>query len=149
MWSSLRSPASRSARTTSLLTASSSGRASGCTGAAGSRGGDLTVRVAYLGPAGTFTDDALRDAAAGAELEAVPAPSVYAAIVAVEDGEADRAFVPFENSIEGAVRATLDTLAFDASGVTLVGDHDFPITHCLIAREPLELDRIEVVLSHP
>jgi prephenate dehydratase len=47
------------------------------------------------------------------------------------------------------VSATLDTLAFDASGVTLVGEFDLPIRHCLIAREPIPLDRIEVVLSHP
>jgi prephenate dehydratase len=107
------------------------------------------MRVTYLGPAGTFTEDALRDAAAGADLEPDPSPSVYAAIVAVQAGEADRAFVPFENSIEGAVRSTLDTIAFDAAGVTIVGEHDFPISHCLIARDELPLDRIEVVLSHP
>jgi prephenate dehydratase len=107
------------------------------------------VRVAYLGPAGTFTEDALRDAAAGAELEPLPAPSVYEAIVAVSSGRADRAFVPFENSIEGAVRSTLDTLAFDASGVAIVGEHDYPIRHCLIARNAIALDEVAVVLSHP
>jgi prephenate dehydratase len=107
------------------------------------------MRVAYLGPPGTFTEDALRTASAGAGHELSPAPSVYAAISAVESGEADRAFVPFENSIEGAVRATLDTLAFEAEGVALVGEHDFPISHCLIAREEIPLESIEVVLSHP
>ena len=107
------------------------------------------MRVAYLGPPGTFTEDALWDASPGAGLEPVPSPSVYAAIVSVEAGEADRAFVPFENSIEGAVRATLDTLAFDASGVALVGEHDYPISHCLIAREQMPLERIAVVVSHP
>ena len=107
------------------------------------------MRVAYLGPPGTFTEDALRDASRGADHELLPAPSVYAAISAVEAGEADRAFVPFENSIEGAVRATLDTLAFEAEGVSLVGEHDLPIRHCLIARDQLPLESIEVVLSHP
>jgi prephenate dehydratase len=107
------------------------------------------VRVAYLGPPGTFTEDALREASGGAEHELLPSPSVYAAISAVESGEADRAFVPFENSIEGAVRATLDTLAFEAGNVSLVGEHDQPIRHCLIAREELPLEAIEVVLSHP
>ncbi len=107
------------------------------------------MRVAYLGPPGTFTEDALRDAAPGAGLEPIPSPSVYAAILAVDAGEADRAFVPFENSIEGAVRATLDTLAFDAQEVALVGEHDYPISHCLIARAEVPLDQIEVVLSHP
>lgn len=107
------------------------------------------MRVTYLGPPGTFTEDALREAASDAELEAVPTASVFAAISAVQAGEADRAFVPFENSIEGAVRSTLDTLAFEAEGVTIIGEHDLAIRHCLIAREQLPLERIEVVLSHP
>jgi prephenate dehydratase len=47
------------------------------------------------------------------------------------------------------VSATLDTLAFDADGVTLVGEYDLPIRHCLIARDQIPLDGIEVVLSHP
>ena len=107
------------------------------------------MRVAYLGPEGTFNEDALRVATRGSEAEATPAPTVYAAIIAVQNGDADRALVPFENSIEGAVRSTLDTLAFDADGVTIVGEHDYPVSHCLIAREEMPLDRIEVVLSHP
>jgi prephenate dehydratase len=107
------------------------------------------TRVAYLGPRGTFTEDALREAVGDDEVDAAPAASVYAAIIAVQAGEADRALVPFENSIEGAVSATLDTLAFDAEGVTIVGEHDLPIRHCLIARKPIPLEEIEVVLSHP
>jgi prephenate dehydratase len=107
------------------------------------------MRVAYLGPPGTFTEDALREAIGGEQVETVPKPSVYAAIIAVEAGDADRALVPFENSIEGAVSATLDTLAFDAHEVTIVGEYDLPIRHCLIAREQIPLERIEVVLSHP
>jgi len=107
------------------------------------------MRVAYLGPAGTFSEDALRAAAGGTELDPLPAPTVYDAIRAVAEGEAERALVPFENSIEGAVRSTLDTLAFEAESVTIAGEHDHPIRHSLIAREEVPLDRIEVVLSHP
>jgi prephenate dehydratase len=107
------------------------------------------VKVAYLGPAGTFSEDALRAAAAGADHEPVPKPSVYEAIVAVAEGDADRALVPFENSIEGSVRVTLDTLAFDAPAVAIVGEHDQAINHSLIAAAPVELERIEVVVSHP
>jgi prephenate dehydratase len=107
------------------------------------------MRVAYLGPPGTFTEDALREAIGGEEVETLPKPSVYDAIVAVRPGEADRALVPFENSIEGAVSATLDALAFDAQEVTIVGEYDLAIRHCLIAREEIPLERIEVVLSHP
>ena len=109
----------------------------------------MSLTVTYLGPAGTFTEDALLAAAGHAEIEAIASPTVYDAIVAVDEGNAERALVPFENSIEGAVRSTLDTLAFDATSVTIVGEHDHPISHSLIARSELELDRIETVLSHP
>lgn len=107
------------------------------------------VRVAFLGPAGTFSEDALRAAAGDRELEAVPAPTIADAIGAVERGAVERALVPFENSIEGAVRATLDTLAFDAQDVRIAGEHDHPVSHSLIARTEIPLERIEVVLSHP
>jgi prephenate dehydratase len=108
------------------------------------------VRIAYLGPAGTFTEDALRGALAdGVEYEPLRTPTIHEAILAVERGEAERALVPFENSIEGSVRSTLDTLAFDTGEVTIVGEHDFAVRAMLIAREPLELERIETVISHP
>ena len=93
------------------------------------------VRVAYLGPPGTFNDDALRAAAAGAQLEPIASATVRDAIVAVEDGDAERALVPYENSIEGSVRTTLDTLVLEAESVTIVGEHDHPIRHSLIARD--------------
>jgi prephenate dehydratase len=106
-------------------------------------------RVAYLGPAGTFTEDALRGAEGSAEFEPQATATIYDAILAVQRGEAERAFVPFENSIEGAVRSTLDTLAFEAEGVTIVGEFDYPVRISLIARRELELERIERVVSHP
>jgi prephenate dehydratase len=105
--------------------------------------------VAFLGPVGTFSEDALLAAAGDAAVDPVPRPSVYAAIRAVAEGEAERALVPFENSIEGAVRSTLDTLAFEAEGVTIAGEHDHPIRHSLIARGEMPLERVAVVLSHP
>jgi len=108
------------------------------------------VRIAYLGPAGTFTEDALREALEpDVEFEPLRTPTVAEAILAVERGEAERALVPFENSIEGSVRSTLDTLAFDTPGVTIVGEHDFAVRAMLIARESLALSAIETVISHP
>ncbi len=107
------------------------------------------MRVAYLGPAGTFSEDALRAASDGAEIEPLPSATIYEAITAVEDGRADRALVPFENSIEGSVRATLDALAFEAESVAIVGEHDHPISNSLIAARELALDSIEAVYSHP
>ena len=107
------------------------------------------MRVAYLGPAGTFSEDALRAASAGAEIEPVPCATIYEAITAVEAGRAERALVPFENSIEGSVRATLDALAFDTESVAIVGEHDHPISNSLIAAREIALDEIEAVFSHP
>lgn len=107
------------------------------------------MRIAFLGPAGTFTEDALREATADAEIEPLRTPTIHDAILAVERGEAERALVPFENSIEGSVRSTLDTLAFDTEAVTIVGEHDFAVHAHLIAREGVELEQISAILSHP
>ena len=107
------------------------------------------MRVSFLGPAGTFTEDALKEASSGEAMDLLRTPTVHDAIVAVERGEAERAFVPFENSIEGSVRSTLDTLAFDTEAVTIVGEHDFRVHAHLIAREGVELDQVSAILSHP
>jgi len=108
------------------------------------------VRIAYLGPAGTFTEDALREAIGpGERFEALRTATVHDAILAVERGEAERALVPFENSIEGSVRSTLDTLAFETERVTIAGEHDFAVRAQLIAREAIGLDQVTAVLSHP
>jgi len=79
----------------------------------------------------------------------VRTPTVHDAILAVERGGSERAFVPFENSIEGSVRSTLDTLAFETESVTIVGEHDFRVHAHLIAREGVELGDVAAVLSHP
>jgi prephenate dehydratase len=105
------------------------------------------MRIAYLGPAGTFTEDALSEAARG-EFEPLRTATIHDAILAVQNGEAERALVPFENSIEGSVRGTLDALAFEADAVTIVGEHDYAVRAHLIGREPVELGEIEAVLSH-
>jgi prephenate dehydratase len=109
------------------------------------------VRIAYLGPAGTFTEDALGEIRfkRGEDIEPLRKPSIHDAILAVERGEAERAFVPIENSIEGSVRNTLDTLAFETEAVAIIGEHDFAVHAALMVREPIALDQIAVVLSHP
>jgi prephenate dehydratase len=109
------------------------------------------LKVSYLGPAGTYNEEALLASVAEAQPrpELLPKATIFDAIRAVELGEVDRGFVPFENSIEGSVRSTLDALAFDTSGVRIVGEFDHPIRHNLIARKELGLEEIEVVLSHP
>jgi prephenate dehydratase len=108
------------------------------------------VRVAYFGPEGTFTQEALIGATAGHDgLELVPQPTIYDTVMAVHFGSAQRALVPIENSLEGSVNATLDALAMETEDVAIVGEVIHPIRHCLIARTPLELTEIETVVSHP
>jgi prephenate dehydratase len=70
-------------------------------------------RVAFLGPAGTFTEQALRREADLSSAELVPCDSMVDVLFAVQDGLADAGVVPIENAIEGTVNATIDTLAFD------------------------------------
>jgi prephenate dehydratase len=107
------------------------------------------MRIAYLGPAGTFTEDALGEAIPGGGFEPLRTGSIHDAILAVERGEADRALVPIENSLEGSVRPTLDTLVFEAPGVAIVGEHDYRVRVHLIARDGIGTSDVEAVLSHP
>jgi prephenate dehydratase len=106
------------------------------------------VRVAYLGPAGTYSEEALRASAPGA-VEEIPYPTIYDTVMAVHDGEVDRAVVPIENSLEGAVSITLDTLALDAADVRIVAEVVHPIHHCVVAGRELDLDEVRRVVSHP
>jgi prephenate dehydratase len=106
------------------------------------------MRLGYLGPAGTFSEEAVRQTA-GPDAELVPFASIHEAVVAVERGAVDRALVPVENSLEGGVSATLDALAWEARDTAIVGETVLVIRNCLIAREALALEAIEVVISHP
>jgi prephenate dehydratase len=107
------------------------------------------VRIGYLGPEGTFSHQALLDSDLGAGAEAVALATLYDTVMAVADGVVDVALVPIENSLEGSVDVTLDTLAGDGAGVAIVGETVAEIRNCLIAAGPLELEAIETVYSHP
>lgn len=107
------------------------------------------MRIAYLGPAGTFTEDALCEALPEGGYVALRTPTIHDAILAVERGEAERALVPIENSVEGSIRPTLDTIAFEANAVTIVGEHDYRVRVHLIARAGVRVEDVEAVLSHP
>jgi prephenate dehydratase len=106
------------------------------------------MRVAYLGPAGTYSEEALRASAPG-PVEEIPYPTIYDTVMAVHDGEVDRAVVPIENSLEGAVSVTLDTLALDATDVRIVAEVVHPIHHCAVAARELDLAEVKRVVSHP
>jgi prephenate dehydratase len=107
------------------------------------------MRVAYLGPDGTVSHEALMSVAGSEGFELVPEPTLHDAIVAVHDGTVDRALVPIENALEGSVNPTLDAIAFETDDVVIVGELRHPVHLCLLAGRPLALDAIETVVSHP
>lgn len=112
------------------------------------------MRVAYLGPAGTFSEEALRqsgflDPYPEDTIELVAVDTLPEVIGSVAGGKADRALMPVENSIEGSVRPTLDGLIMFADRLRITGEYDHPIRSALIGRERIPLERIEAVLSHP
>jgi prephenate dehydratase len=106
------------------------------------------IRVGYLGPAGTYSEEALRVSAPG-PVEEIPYPTIYDTVMAVHDGEVERAVVPIENSLEGAVSVTIDTLALDATDVRIVAEVVHPIHHCVVAASQLDLAEVKRVVSHP
>ncbi len=106
----------------------------------------LTVRIAYLGPPGTFSEHAALDYAHGAEL--VPFPSITAAALSVLTCEADEAVCPIENSLQGAVTDTLDAL-LHRDGLRIRRELALDIVHDLMVKPGTVLAAVERVYSHP
>jgi prephenate dehydratase len=105
-------------------------------------------RYVFLGPEGTFAEQALRTVAAAERGTRTPARSVPEALDAVRASDADAALVPLENSIGGAIGITLDELA---TGDPLVISREvvLPVEFVLAARAPAPLDSIGTVAAHP
>jgi len=108
-----------------------------------------TGKVAFLGPEGTFTEEALLANTSGDERYPFPYPTIRDVVHAVENGHAGVGLVPIENSIEGSVSQTLDLLAWGDEELRIVREVTHPIHQQLIARDPLELARITKVISIP
>jgi prephenate dehydratase len=106
------------------------------------------ARFGYLGPAGTFTEAALRTLRAADRADLTPYASVAAALDAVRAGEADGAMVPLENSVEGSVPTTLDELA---SGEPLQVTREvlLPVSFCLLGRSGTARADVRLVATHP
>jgi prephenate dehydratase len=107
------------------------------------------ARIGYLGPPGTFSEEALRSATPADDAELVALATIHDTVMAVQDRRVDSALVPIENSLEGSVDVTLDALAIEARDVSIVGEIVRPIRNCLIAASVLGLDAITTVHSHP
>jgi prephenate dehydratase len=106
-------------------------------------------RVGYLGPAGTFSEEALLASAAPGSIEPVALGTIYDTVTALRSGEVRWALVPIENSLDGSVTVTLDLLADEQGGLEIVGEALLDVRHSLIAHEMVGLEEIDTVLSHP
>jgi len=109
----------------------------------------MISRVSYLGPEGTFSEEALLSGAAPDSIEPVPKASIYDTVMALRHGEVEWAIVPIENSLDGSVSVTLDLLAEESGDVQIVGETLLTVRHSLIAGQPLALEQINTVVSHP
>lgn len=102
-------------------------------------------RVAYLGPAGTFSEQAALQYF-GTSIERVPCVSIDEVFRATAAGSAEFGVVPVENSSEGVISRSLDLLL--NSPLHIVGESSFLVRHNLLRLLP-SLDGIEVVYGHP
>ena len=106
----------------------------------------MPKRIAYLGPRGTFTEEAAIRYDPEGELESFP--TVAAVSLAVSSGMAEEGVVPIENSLEGSVTATLDLLIHEET-LLIKRELVLPIEHYLLVRPGTRTADIEVVYSHP
>lgn len=112
----------------------------------------MTVQIAHLGPPGTYTEAAAMAyvnwlAKAGQDALLCPYPSIAQTLHALTQGQADLAVVPVENSVQGSVAMTLDTL-WELDSLQIQQALILPITHALLSRSN-SLETLKTVYSHP
>ena len=106
----------------------------------------MAARLAYLGPEGTYSEQAAIDY--DRQLERVAYNAIPLVVAAAGNREVEEAIVPIENSLEGTVTFTVDLLIHE-SNLKIRGEVVVPIHHCLLTDPGTRLDQIEVVYSHP
>ena len=106
----------------------------------------MPTSVAYLGPAGTYTEEAATVYDPEADLQSFP--TIASVGLAVSSGITDQGVVPIENSLEGAVNFTLDLL-ISQSGLYIRQEIVLPIQHFLMAKAGTRPSDLEVIYSHP
>jgi prephenate dehydratase len=106
----------------------------------------LSKRIAYLGPPGTFAEQAalLHDP----EAQLMPFRSIPAVAEAVASAMAQEGVVPVENSIEGSVTDTLDLLIHEST-LSICRELVIPINHCLLLKPGAGPERLDAIFSHP
>lgn len=106
------------------------------------------AKIGFLGPSGTFTEEALRSDRSLGSARLVPLRSFERVLSAVSSGEVDYGFVAIENSIEGTVSVTMDQLVFEQE-LIIVGEVVIPVTQNLVGPPGLGLDGVKRIVSFP
>lgn len=109
--------------------------------------GEKNRQVAFLGPKGTFTQQAAIKFFTGRRMKFIDAKTIQEVFEAVAEGRATYGVVPVENSVEGSVNLTLDSLY--KSNLKICGEILEEIRHSLIANRMTPKSKIKVILSHP
>ncbi len=103
----------------------------------------------FLGPPGTFTQEALLQVVDPESAELIYYPTVEEVILAVERGEVSQGMVPIENSVEGTVNATIDALGFETEGLWIQREVILPVRLHLLARPGVQVSDVGEVYSIP
>ena len=106
----------------------------------------MTAALAYLGPPGTFSEQAAIEFDPAADR--VPFPTITATCEAIFAADADRAILPLENSLAGSIGETHD-LILQHHDLSLAGELILPIEHCLILPASAPSGEIDLIISHP
>lgn len=107
-----------------------------------------TRRYSYLGPAGTFTESALKQVPEAVGQEWCPVGNLGEALRHVVSGESDAAMIAIENSIDGGVTVAQDALA-TIPGLRIVGEYLVSVNFVLVSRPGIRLEDVRVVSGHP
>ena len=107
----------------------------------------MSIKYAYLGPAGTFTEAALLKITNQGD-QLIAYANVTAALNAVRNGECEKALVPIENSIEGVVARTLDELAI-GEPLVITAETTLPVSFALMALANTDAKQIKSIATHP
>jgi prephenate dehydratase len=112
------------------------------------RGPEYMKKIGYLGPRGTFSHEAMKKYIGETPYISRDYPTIPDIFAAMQEGKLDEAIVPIENSIEGAVNATMDMMSQD-NGLWIRAEVIIPVREHLLAKKGTDISDIKVVLSHP
>ncbi len=111
----------------------------------------MSHRLAFFGPAGTFTEEAALkyDAREGLDASLTSMSTITGVYASVQSGMADEGVVPIENSLEGPVPETLDILVHSDDPLFIRDEITIPIDHCLLVKPGTETNDVEAIYAHP